>query len=97
MEQQMRTAILSDPAAKKLQLASVACRKSGCEVQLFEIHQSTSLTEVPPWFQAIDRIRKSPLGAAVEMEVNFGSRDGNRIMYVTTFKRKADSAASLIP
>ena len=88
MEQRMRKAFLADPAAERLQIASVACRKSGCEVQSFETHPSAKPTDVPVWFQAMERIRKSALGAAIEMDATFGSRDDDRIMYVTTFKRK---------
>jgi hypothetical protein len=88
MEQRVRKAILADPVAERLQIASVACRKTGCEVQLFETHPSAKPTDLPAWFQAVERIRKSDLGAAIEMAATFGARDGDRIMYVTTFKRK---------
>jgi hypothetical protein len=55
---------------------------------LFETHPSAKQTDLPAWFQAIDRMRRSHLGAAIEMDANFGSRYGDRIMYMTTFKRK---------
>jgi hypothetical protein len=89
IEQRMLEAFSSDPLAKKLDIISVACRRVGCEVQLFESNPSAKQTEIPAWFQVLDRMKKSDLGAAIEMDANFGARYGASVMYVATFKRKA--------
>jgi beta-lactamase regulating signal transducer with metallopeptidase domain len=95
-ERQLLDALWADPLsiAGKLDINSVACRKSGCEVQWYENNPSAKPGDLPAWIQAVERIQKSALGAAIELGANFGSRYGDRIMYVTTFTRKLDSSSA---
>jgi hypothetical protein len=94
MERHMLEAIWAEPSAAKLEIRDVSCRSTGCEVELFETLTPASAQEIPAWFQVIDHIRHSPLGASIEMDANFGTRYDDRVMYVTTFKRKPDAVGS---
>ena len=84
----MREAISADPAAKGMDVRSVACRKNGCEIQWFDINPSARQTGLPAWVTVVEHIRNSDLGATIELDANFGSKYGDRVMYLTTFKRK---------
>jgi hypothetical protein len=88
MERHMLEAFWADPAASRLEIRDISCRRTGCEVQMFETMASSSTGELPAWFQAVDRIRQSDLGGSIEMAANFGTRYDDRVMYVTTFNRK---------
>jgi beta-lactamase regulating signal transducer with metallopeptidase domain len=88
MERRLREAIAADPAGESLEVSSVSCRKTGCELQFFDDSPSFEQTNLPAWIQIEEHLRKSELGAALEMDANFGSKYGNRVMYLTTFKRK---------
>jgi beta-lactamase regulating signal transducer with metallopeptidase domain len=95
IERRLREAISADPAAQPMDVRSIACRKTGCELQWFDNNPSVKPTDLPPWIQVVEHIRKSELGAAIEMDANFGSKYGASVMYVTTFKRKPDSGVAL--
>ncbi|MEJ0005483.1 MAG: hypothetical protein WDM77_03625 [Steroidobacteraceae bacterium] len=84
----MREAYAADPVARDLDIRSVACRKTGCELQYIDTRPPADLHTLPAWIQVVQHIRKSELGAAIEMGANFGSRYGDREMYLTTFTRR---------
>ena len=88
MERRLREALAADPAGESLDVRSISCRKTGCELQFFDANPSSAHNNLPAWVQVVERIRKSELGAALEMDANFGSKYGERVMYLTTFKRK---------
>ena len=90
-ERQLREALYADPAGAKLDIRSLACRKSGCEVQFFETNPSLNPADPPAWLQAVERLKLTDLGAAIGFDANFFWKSGNSVMFVMTFRRRSGS------